>query len=256
MAIDLHRHPPMTLARLRARHAWILPAAILLFTLLAIGAAFDKLPWDQAITDAAVDARTGWLLQFARRISFMGSTPVVFAVSALAALFAVKRCPRLALAIVVVALARPVIEWGLKELIDRPRPTGDQLVRGRGPSFPSGHPLATAASWGMLPLVAALYLKQRAVWWAIAISVWVLAVLVAASRVFLGVHWASDVVASLLLAIIGVAAVERVVESTHGVNRCEIRLPRAAPHPDATNQPPNLRDNPGIVDGSSRPSTG
>ena len=255
MAIDLHRHPPMTLARLRARHAWILPVAIVLFTLLAIGALFDALPWDQAITNAAVDARTGWLLQFARRISFMGSTPVVFAVSGIAALFAVKRCPRLALAIVVVAFARPVIEWGLKELIDRPRPTGDQLVRGRGPSFPSGHPLATAASWCMLPLVVALYTKQRVIWWAIAVSVWVLAVLVAASRVFLGVHWASDVVASLLLAIVGVAAVERVVESTHGVNRCEVQLPRAARRPDAASQSPSLQGNPGTGDGSSHPST-
>ena len=34
MVSDLHRHPPMTLARLRSRHAWILPVAAVLFTLL------------------------------------------------------------------------------------------------------------------------------------------------------------------------------------------------------------------------------
>jgi membrane-associated phospholipid phosphatase len=212
---DLHQHPPMTLARVHARHAWILPVTAALFVLLALGARFDALPWDKPIFEAIVDARTSWLETLALRVSFFGSTRVVLAVSAIAALLAWRRCPRLALAIVVIVAARPLTEWVLKELIDRDRPIGARLVRGTGPSFPSGHPLATAASWGLLPLVAALYTKRRAIWWGIAIAVWVLAVLVAASRVVLGVHWPSDVVGSLLLAVIGVAAAERFVEATH-----------------------------------------
>jgi undecaprenyl-diphosphatase len=231
---DLHLHPPMTMARLHARHAWILPVTVVLFVLLAVGAAFDALPWDKPIFDAVVDARTPWLETLARRVSFFGSTPVVLGVAAIAALLAWRRCPRLALAIVVIVAARPVIEWALKELIDRDRPVGARLVRGTGPSFPSGHPLATAASWGLLPLVAALYTKRRVVWWSIAIGVWTLAVLIAASRVVLGVHWPSDVVGSLLLAVIGVAGAERFVEATHSmgaggtdqdrhsVNRCAL----------------------------------
>jgi len=231
----------MTLGRLHARHGWILPVVITLFVLLALGAAFDALPWDKPIFDAVIDARTPWLEWVVRRASLLGSTRVIIVVAAIAALLAWRRCPRLALAIVVIAVARPLIEFGLKELIARDRPTGARLVRGTGPSFPSGHPLATAASWGLLPLVAALYTKRRAVWWSIAIAVWVIAVLVAASRVVLGVHWPSDVVASLLLAVIGVAAAERFVEATHSFggrgsnsadeldpsfNRCSFRLPR------------------------------
>jgi undecaprenyl-diphosphatase len=216
---DLHQHPPMTMRRVHARQAWILPVTAALFVLLAIGAAFDALPWDKPIFEAVVDARTPWLDTLARRVSFFGSTRVVFPVAAIAALFAWRRCPRLALAIILIVAARPLTEWGLKELINRDRPTGARLVRGTGPSFPSGHPLATAASWGLIPLVAALYTKRRAVWWGIAIAVWTLAVLVAASRVVLGVHWPSDVVASLLLAVMGVAAAERFVEATHSFGR-------------------------------------
>ncbi|HEY3484025.1 MAG TPA: phosphatase PAP2 family protein, partial [Ilumatobacteraceae bacterium] len=106
-------------------------------------------------------------------------------------------------------------EFLLKELIDRPRPIDGRLVRGRGPSFPSGHPYAAAASWGVVPLVVALYTRRAALWWASMIVVWTLAVMVAASRVWLGVHWASDVVAGLLLAVMGVAVAERVIKNTH-----------------------------------------
>ena len=112
----------------------------------------------------------------------------------------------------ILALARPLSEFVLKELVSRPRPVGDRLVRGRGPSFPSGHPYATAASWGVLPLVAALYVRRRAVWWAIAAAAWILVVAVAASRVWLGVHWATDVVAGVLLAVLGVRAAEWLIE--------------------------------------------
>lgn len=218
--LDLHRHPPTTLGRATAGRPWILPTAAALFVVLALGAIADALPWDEPINRWVIETRTPWADRVFRRVSFMGSTPVVLSVAAAAALVAWRRCPRLAVAIVVIALARPLTEWGLKELIDRPRPAGDRMVNGKGPSFPSGHPLATAASWGLLPLVAALYTTRRWLWWSIAASVWLLAVLVAASRVWLGVHWASDVVAALALAVLGVAGAERFITATHRRDSC------------------------------------
>ena len=208
----LHTHPPMTLGRVHLRAPWLLPAMAAGFVVLAVAAMIDHLPWDQAIHDWVVDHRAPWRDGLARRISWFGSTPVVLTVSGVAALVARRRCPRLALAIVVLALARPLSEFVLKELVDRARPVGDRLVRGRGPSFPSGHPYATAASWGVLPLVAALYVRRCVVWWAIAAAAWGLVVAVAASRVWLGVHWTSDVIAGVLLAILGVRAAELLID--------------------------------------------
>ena len=156
----------MTLARVHARAGWLLIVVAGVFALLALGAAFDSLPWDQPITDAVLDHRTESRNDIALAVSRLGSTPVVLAVAALVAGLAWRRCRPLAVAIVLLALARPLVEFGLKELVDRERPVGDRLVNGRGPSFPSGHPFATAASWGFVPLVVALYTRRRWVWWA------------------------------------------------------------------------------------------
>ena len=208
---DLHVHPPMTLARVQTRVPWLVPVVAVAFVVLAVAAAVDRVPWDRAIGDWVVDQRSPWKNTLAERVSWFGSTYVVLALSGLAALLAWRRCPRLAIALVVLAVARPLTEWVLKELVGRDRPVGDRLVRGRGPSFPSGHPYATAASWGVLPLVTALYVRQRALWWALAVAVWALVVAVAASRVWLGVHWTSDVVAGVLLAVVGVWAAELLV---------------------------------------------
>jgi len=213
---DLHLDPPMTMGRVHAGQRWILPVAAVVFVALAIGAMAGWLFWDEPITRWVVDARTSGLDAFFRRASFMGSTLVVLTVSAVAAVMAWPRCSRLAMAIVAVALARPLIEAALKLLVNRDRPVGDRLVNGEGFSFPSGHPLATAASWCMLPLVVALYTRRRWLWWAVAVGVWALAVTVAASRVWLGVHWTSDVVAGLVLAVLGVAGAERFITATHG----------------------------------------
>jgi undecaprenyl-diphosphatase len=209
---DLHVHPPMTVARVQARVPWLLPVVALAFAVLAVAAAVDRVPWDRAIGEWVVAQRSPWRDTLAERVSWFGSTYVVLGLSGLAAVAAWRRCPRLAIALVVLAVARPLTEWGLKELVDRDRPVGARLVRGRGPSFPSGHPYATAASWGVLPLVAALYVRQRALWWSLAVAVWALVVAVAASRVWLGVHWTSDVVAGVLLALLGVWAAELLLD--------------------------------------------
>jgi undecaprenyl-diphosphatase len=213
----------MTLAGVHARAGWLLTGAAVVFGLLAIGAAREALPWDQPITDTVIELRTPVRDDVALAISRLGSTPVVLSLAAIAALIAWPRCRPLAIAIVVLALARPLVEFGFKELVDRDRPDGNRLVNGRGPSFPSGHPFAAAASWGFLPLVLALYTRRRWLWWASVIVACTVIALVAASRVWLGVHWASDVVGGVLLAMLGILGSERFIGLLHdrpGVPRC------------------------------------
>ena len=86
----------MTVRRVHAAHGWILPVAAMVVSALAVGAAAGWLVWDEPITRWMVDSRTEALNDFFRRVSFLGSTPVVVVVSLLAAAASWRRCPRLA----------------------------------------------------------------------------------------------------------------------------------------------------------------
>lgn len=108
-------------------------------------------------------------------------------------LFVGQECPSLALVLLASSLARPLLEWGLKRIVDRPRPLLGQLVAGKGPSFPSGHVMAAIAVWGLLPPAVAVVSGRRTAWWiAVGVSGTIVG-LVAFSRVYLGAHWLSDV---------------------------------------------------------------
>ncbi|MGH9032979.1 MAG: phosphatase PAP2 family protein, partial [Acidimicrobiia bacterium] len=122
-------------------------------------------------------------------------------------------------------LARPLFEFVLKASVGRERPDLDRLVGADGPSFPSGHPLAAIALWGLVPPVVALATNRRFWWWvATAVSATAI-VLVAASRVYMGVHWFSDAVASLVFGAVFLLVVERLVDVGHKRYACPTGCP-------------------------------
>jgi len=208
---EVPQMPPVTLAGVRRRWPALLPLAILVPLLLGLAAAVDGgrlLVWDATITDAAIAHRTPWLDAVALTVSRLGSWVVVFPVGIALAAVGSRRSRSLATVILVTIAARPAVEWLLKAMVGRPRPSGARLVPGSGFSYPSGHVLAAAATWMFLPPVVALFTRNRLMWWSTAGISGALVALVAWSRVWLGVHWTSDVVASLCLSFIALSAVE------------------------------------------------
>lgn len=88
----------------------------------------------------------------------------------------------------------------LKNLVRRPRPTIDRLVSASSFSFPSGHSITVMLLWGTVIVLAGRYLRQHPGWKWLVIglaSLWILAVGI--SRIYVGVHYPSDVCAGWLL---------------------------------------------------------
>jgi undecaprenyl-diphosphatase len=91
-----------------------------------------------------------------------------------------------------------IVNNTLKWIVDRDRPTVEHLAHAGGSSFPSGHSAAAAACWAAIALVAARRLPEGKRRWAAA-SAAAIAVAVATSRVLLGVHWLTDVIAGVIV---------------------------------------------------------
>ena len=100
--------------------------------------------------------------------------------------------------VVAVAVGQPLVTNSIKDLLDRVRPTIDPGAATLGPSFPSGHSAGAAACFAALALVLGRGRSPRTHAWLAGGAVFV-AVAVATSRVLLGVHWLSDVIAGLAL---------------------------------------------------------
>jgi undecaprenyl-diphosphatase len=173
--------------------------------LAAVLAVLVSLPWrplehlDQGSVESVhrLVLTHRWVFRLAQGITHAGDPLVVTVVSVIAAgLLLALRHQRAALYLLATRALAALLSTGLKTVVDRPRPVLDHpLAHATGLSFPSGHALGSAALWGSLAVVLVVRLPGG-VRLALAVAV---PLLVAASRVFLGVHFPTDVVAGLAL---------------------------------------------------------
>ena len=168
-----------------------------------------------------------WALSRPGAVGFLSGVsavlhPQVLRVVAVAAAgwLALRRQRRLAVWVLVAALGSGVIDTVLKDLVRRARPAlPHPVAEASGYSFPSGHALGTMVMFGVALLLVLPLLRRRAA----RVSAWVVAVvavaLVGFSRVALGVHYVSDVLAGWLVGLGWLTVTVAVFESwrrSHG----------------------------------------
>ncbi|MBC5767376.1 phosphatase PAP2 family protein [Ramlibacter albus] len=183
--------------------------ALLLADLLAGGPVTMQV--DPAVLRWMTEHRTEGLTLFMLAISEVHSTVGIDIMLAIAAVALVlhRRRWRLALWLVASVQGAMLLNVGVKLLLARQRPAADSaLVHLATFSFPSGHAVASTVWWGCVAIVLrtapALHGRAWLVAWPAA------AVLVTClSRVYLGAHYPSDVVAGMCEGLVWLALCER-----------------------------------------------
>jgi undecaprenyl-diphosphatase len=159
--------------------------------------------FDDAVLKWIGSNRPPWVESAMLEITFLGTGLVVMVLVGVAALFLWLTQHRYSAALLLVSTAGGLLlNSVLKAGFSRPRPQiftwGTHALTS---SFPSGHAMSAAVVYGTVAYLAAR-LQKRA--WARALTMvvaFVLILLIAASRLFLGVHYPSDVFAGLLVGL-------------------------------------------------------
>jgi membrane-associated phospholipid phosphatase len=154
---------------------------------------------DVAITREFQENNAPWLRTTMYAASYIGNTPWLSTALIIlaAAIFWIGRLRLEALTILFVSATSAILNYVIKIIVERPRPNAhlvEILQNAGGASFPSGHVMSYVAFWGLLFSFAIILFKGNR-WWRIALLIVpaLFVILVGPSRVYLGDHWASDV---------------------------------------------------------------
>lgn len=223
-------------ARLRPGGAFGLVLTVQLAVLVAGGAAFggvvedvlrdnELVGLDSPVAQFLVQQREPWLTTTMEAITWLGSAAVLVPLALGVGVCAARRLrSRRPLVFLAVALGgSTALVQMIKLLVTRPRPDAG-LVTAPGYSFPSGHATGAAAGWGAVALVLIWLTTRWGTRVALATAAVLIALLVGVSRVYLGVHEATDVLGGWALGAAWVAAVTAALQvyggrAGHGSHR-------------------------------------
>jgi undecaprenyl-diphosphatase len=206
-----------------------LTAAVTVFVVIAedIVGAGGIVAFDLAFAEALRESSTPAWERFFTGVSWFGTRETLAAAAAVVALLLWRANGALmAVGWIAAQAGGGVLNRVLKETFERTRPEfADPLLAASSWSFPSGHAMGTFILFG---LGCYVLLRDTASWTVAALVVtlslaW--CIVMAFSRLYLGVHFASDVAAGL---IAGVAWVAVCASALEVVRRRRLRVPRAA----------------------------
>jgi undecaprenyl-diphosphatase len=169
---------------------------------VAVAARVGPLGPDAHLLHDVVSWRSGGLNLLARVLTKLGTDVVIYPLLIVAALLCAWRRerPMAGLLTFLILIAGQLVRVAINRTIGRPRPPSMlHLVGASGYAFPSGHTTNATIAYALAAvLLAATFPRWR---WVFAAGAAILAVGVGLSRVYLAVHWATDVAGGWLFGI-------------------------------------------------------
>jgi undecaprenyl-diphosphatase len=156
---------------------------------------------DRTILIGLAKTRTPWLTVMAVDLTALGSVTLVVLISTIAVCVLLLLKDRMgALQLVAASVGAGILTSTIKNYIDRPRPeVVTQLIQVSGFSYPSGHSLAAASLYLTVAILVCRHLQRTGHQIAILAMTVGIILLVGTSRIYLGVHYPSDVASGISL---------------------------------------------------------
>jgi undecaprenyl-diphosphatase len=180
------------------RNVWFVVVPFMLFTALAICIEADiATHFEGWVYHEAARHMSPFLTAFMKVITHLGDAVSVI-VLCLATFVVPKLRRTIALPTSTAVISSALINVILKQIFARNRPNILRLISETGYSFPSGHSMVSAAFYSMLIFMAFRYIKSGPKRIAVSSLFLILVVLIGISRIYLGVHFAGDVLGGWL----------------------------------------------------------
>lgn len=200
----------LALARANLRTIVLLVAALVFVVLLEEVAEGEIMQLDTLAYQLFVERlRSDALTPVMEAFTSLASVVVLAVLAAVIAALAPGKAPGWCVAVNLVGVV--VLNTVLKELVQRPRPDGFRLISETGYSFPSGHSMVSMAFFGLLIWMVWRFHRKdvmRVVW---CVTFGLVIVMVGVSRIYLGVHYASDVIAGFCVSLMWLVFYTKVV---------------------------------------------
>lgn len=180
---------------------WFLVAILLfIFVLITHELLKDKLKgFDTTIYNFIISIKSPFFTETFKIITFFASPIFLIILSAL--LFFIFKNKKYGLLSLVNLIVVVIVNQILKFIFTRPRPFEWMLIEESGYSFPSGHAMVSMGFYGMLIFLIwqTNITKTKKKIWTIILSILIL--LIGISRIYLGVHYGSDIIGGFVLTL-------------------------------------------------------
>ncbi|GBF10351.1 phosphatase PAP2 family protein [Tepidibacillus infernus] len=174
---------------------------LLSFGLIAAFVSFNKIQWfDLPIIIWVQSLENSYLTEVMKFFTWIGSTKIVIAIIIITSIILyVLLKHRIELVFfVIVIIGSTALNNLLKVIFHRERPTIHRIIEETGYSFPSGHSMAAFTLYAMISFLLWKHLRSRFGRGLMILFATVMILLIGISRIYLGVHFPSDVLGGYL----------------------------------------------------------
>ena len=177
----------------------ILILALCIFMYIAINVFQDNIfAWDSQIYYLLMQSRNIKLNETVILLTELGGFWII-TILTIVLLITLKKKQKIMVISNVIIIT--ILNQLLKIVFMRPRPEIMRLIEEKGYSFPSGHSMVSTAFYGLLIYLICKNVKNKYVKYALSSILSLLILLICLSRIYLGVHYASDVIGGFCFSI-------------------------------------------------------